>query len=98
MRGKSPVHWRARGIRIDLHEQLSDHLSVQALAHGGQVTSRIRGATLASEPDLGTELGDIVVQRIHVDPLCPRPYVGPSESKGVGPTSFAGIERRSYPR
>jgi hypothetical protein len=75
MSRKAPMHWSARAIGIDLHEQLGDHVSGQPFANGGQIPRRVSGASLAGESDFGTNLGDIVVaQRVHVETIMPLTY------------------------
>ena len=62
-RGEMRMHPGASRMRVDLDEQLPDHLSAQPLANGRQLAGRARGAALASQSHFKTKLRVIVLRR-----------------------------------
>jgi len=67
--GEMGVHARASRMRMNLHEELSDHFASQSLAALGQLRRRLPGAGFARQAGLETELRVIVVHaRIQIMP------------------------------
>jgi hypothetical protein len=54
------VHPGTGRMRMDLDEQLSNHLSSQPFTDKGELPCGLRGAALASQPHVETKLGIIV--------------------------------------
>jgi hypothetical protein len=54
------MHPGAGRMRMNLYEQLGNHLSSQPFTDQGELPCGFRGAALASQPNIGTKLGIIV--------------------------------------
>jgi len=56
------VHLRTGRMRMNLDEQLRNHLSSQSFTNAGELPPGLRSAALAGEPNVRTKLGIIVIR------------------------------------